>query len=144
MDHLIGSNVLKAYMHGFFVDFRLYEKAKAIANPFAYEEYRKKQLEDKLAAQARSRITSNLPKVNKKLAKQALKSNNDKQKNLLEDPRFKEMFSNPDFEIVEESAEWKLAHPSGSKNKRELESDVEEEEQQAEESDEYSDFDSDS
>lgn len=27
LEHLIGSNLLKAYMHGFFVDLRLYEKA---------------------------------------------------------------------------------------------------------------------
>jgi ribosome biogenesis protein ENP2 len=26
LDHLIGTNVLKAYMHGFFIDLRLYEK----------------------------------------------------------------------------------------------------------------------
>ena len=26
LGHLIGSNVLKAYMHGFFIDVRLYEK----------------------------------------------------------------------------------------------------------------------
>ncbi|RUP51044.1 hypothetical protein BC936DRAFT_150153 [Jimgerdemannia flammicorona] len=28
LEHLIGSNVLKAYMHGFFVDLRLYEKVR--------------------------------------------------------------------------------------------------------------------
>jgi ribosome biogenesis protein ENP2 len=38
LDHLIGTNVLKAYMHGFFIDLRLYEKAKAIANPFQFDE----------------------------------------------------------------------------------------------------------
>lgn len=28
LDHLIGTDTLKAYMHGFFVDLRLYEKVK--------------------------------------------------------------------------------------------------------------------
>jgi ribosome biogenesis protein ENP2 len=28
MEHLIGSNVLKAYMHGYFMDLRLYEQAR--------------------------------------------------------------------------------------------------------------------
>jgi ribosome biogenesis protein ENP2 len=32
--------MLRAYMHGFFVDNRLYGKAKAIAEPFSYEKYR--------------------------------------------------------------------------------------------------------
>jgi len=35
---LIGTNLLRAYMHGFFMDVRLYNKAKDIANPFAFEE----------------------------------------------------------------------------------------------------------
>ena len=40
MSHLIGTSMLRAYMHGFFVDNRLYGKAKAIAQPFSYEKYR--------------------------------------------------------------------------------------------------------
>lgn len=28
MDHLIGTNLLKAYMHGYFIDLRLYEKVR--------------------------------------------------------------------------------------------------------------------
>ena len=40
MSHLIGTSMLRAYMHGFFVDNRLYGKAKAIAEPFSYEKYR--------------------------------------------------------------------------------------------------------
>ncbi|KAJ2305546.1 Small ribosomal subunit biogenesis, partial [Coemansia sp. RSA 2706] len=46
LTHLIGSPVLKPYMHGFFVDLRLYERAKAIANPFAYDEYRVRQVQE--------------------------------------------------------------------------------------------------
>jgi ribosome biogenesis protein ENP2 len=33
--HLIGSKYLRAYMHGFFMDARLYAEAKAVAEPFA-------------------------------------------------------------------------------------------------------------
>jgi len=36
LSNLIGSSLLRAYMHGYFVDMRLYHKAKAAANPFAY------------------------------------------------------------------------------------------------------------
>jgi ribosome biogenesis protein ENP2 len=56
MDHLIGTNVLRAYMHGFFIDLRLWEKARAIANPFAYEEYLEEQRRTKLEAERASRI----------------------------------------------------------------------------------------
>ncbi|KAJ2797283.1 Small ribosomal subunit biogenesis, partial [Coemansia helicoidea] len=72
--HLVGTPVLKPYMHGFFVDLRLYERAKAIANPFAYEEYRVQRVKEKLAAARESRIraTAKLPKVNRALAARLL------------------------------------------------------------------------
>ena len=56
MDHLIGSDVLKPYMHGYFVDLRLYTKARAIANPFAYAEYRDRLVREKLDKERESRI----------------------------------------------------------------------------------------
>ena len=79
LTHLVGSDTLKPYMHGYFIDLRLYTKAKAIANPFAYAEHRDKLIRDKLAAEQESRIrgakkqsksaeTSGI-KVNKTLAK---------------------------------------------------------------------------
>lgn len=56
MDHLIGTNTLKPYMHGFFVDLRLYTQARAIANPFAYTEYREKLIRERLEKERESRI----------------------------------------------------------------------------------------
>jgi len=44
LGHLLGSPLLRAYMHGFFIDIRLYKKAKALADPFAFEKYRKKKV----------------------------------------------------------------------------------------------------
>ena len=38
--HLIGSNVLKAYMHGYFMELKAYQRLLSIADPFAYEKYR--------------------------------------------------------------------------------------------------------
>jgi len=35
--HLIGTNVLKAYMHGYFMEVRAYSKFLSAANPFAFE-----------------------------------------------------------------------------------------------------------
>jgi|AntAceMinimDraft_12_1070368.scaffolds.fasta_scaffold93786_1 ribosome biogenesis protein ENP2 len=66
MSHLVGTAMLRAYMHGFFVDNRLYGKAKAIAEPFSYEKYRSQKVEEKLAAERATRITvkKKAPKVN--------------------------------------------------------------------------------
>lgn len=36
MDQLIGSNVLKPYMHGFFVDLQLYEKVRLLYPVLSY------------------------------------------------------------------------------------------------------------
>lgn len=64
LDHLIGTSVLRAYMHGYFVDLRLYEKAKSIANPFAYEEYLEEQRRAKLEAERAGRIKANSSALN--------------------------------------------------------------------------------
>ena len=40
---MIGTNMLRAYMHGFFLDNRLYGKAAALAAPFSYDAYRQQK-----------------------------------------------------------------------------------------------------
>ncbi|EOY09010.1 Embryo sac development arrest 7 [Theobroma cacao] len=50
LTNLIGTNLLRAYMHGFFIDYRLYKKAKALADPFAYETYIEQRKQEKLEA----------------------------------------------------------------------------------------------
>lgn len=69
LEHLIGTNVLRAYMHGYFVDLRLYEKAKSIANPFAYEEYLAEQRRTKLEAERAGRIKAGSSALNKATSK---------------------------------------------------------------------------
>ncbi|KAJ0077949.1 hypothetical protein Patl1_37118 [Pistacia atlantica] len=73
---LIGTNLLRAYMHGFFIDYRLYKKAKATADPFAHETYKEEQKQRKLKEQRASRITlkRKLPKVNCGLAARILEN----------------------------------------------------------------------
>ncbi|GBB97896.1 hypothetical protein RclHR1_00310024 [Rhizophagus clarus] len=149
MDQLIGSNVLKPYMHGFFVDLQLYEKAKLISNPFAYADYREKMIKEKLEKEreSRIRITKKLPKVNKELANRLIKSSEKKRKNeegktttvaavdevnnLLKDDRFVELFTNPEYEIDEQ---YDLLHPT-NKNLRK-DSDENDEDEQMNESEE--------
>lgn len=52
----LGTNLLKAYMHGYFVDIRLYRKAKSVAEPFTYEEYRRKKIREKIESQRVNRV----------------------------------------------------------------------------------------
>ncbi|KAG9295815.1 hypothetical protein G9A89_009044 [Geosiphon pyriformis] len=149
LDHLIGTNLLKAYMHGFFIDLRLYEKAKALANPFAYAEYRQRVIKEKIEKNRESRIqaTKKIPKVNKELASRLLHEEENKKKkskrtavNPLKDERFGELFTNPDYEVDENTIEYRLLHPTVSQKKEYLnEEEQEEEDEETEKSDPESD-----
>jgi len=128
LDNLRGTNCLKAYMHGFFIDVRLYHKAKSIIEPFAYQEYRKNKIRTKLDEERASRIKLNkMPKVNKLLAAKLIdekRRTNDSLSekeivNPLSDDRFASMFSNRDFEVDVESEEYKLLNPVVSKREKE-------------------------
>nr|XP_034840383.1 nucleolar protein 10 [Maniola hyperantus] len=116
LDHLLGTNLLRAYMHGYFVDVRLYKRAKSIADPFAFEEYKKRKIREKIEQERPSRIKveDNLPKVNRDLASRLLESDTRKKKqsaNLLKDDRFKALFENPDFEVDKKADEYRLLNP---------------------------------
>ncbi|XP_020810698.1 nucleolar protein 10 [Drosophila serrata] len=121
MEHLVGTNLLKGYMHGYFMDARLYNKAKAVVEPFAFDRFRKDKIRQEIESERKSRlqIESKLPKVNKELAlkimdEQANPSNSAKQRNvpnLLEDTRFKAMFENADFAVNKEAEEYRLLVP---------------------------------
>ncbi|XP_018415060.1 PREDICTED: nucleolar protein 10 isoform X2 [Nanorana parkeri] len=124
--HLIGSPLLRAYMHGYFIDIRLYLKVKAMVNPFAYEDYRREKIRQKIEETRAQRVQiKKLPKVNKELALKLLEEEEDerplqkkKQKqmpNILSDDRFKAMFENPDFQVDEKSDEFRLLNPLVSK-----------------------------
>eukprot|EP00899_Mesostigma_viride_P002570 jgi/Mesvir1/12313/Mv00509-RA.1 len=127
LSHLIGTDLLRAYMHGFFLDARLYKKAVGLVDPFAYERYRDAKVQERLEKERATRITvkKRLPKVNKEVAAKFLdletKQGGDKKtekakdvaQRMLHDPRFGSMFTNKDFEIDPESDEFKLLHSSG-------------------------------
>lgn len=149
--HLIGSPLLRAYMHGFFMDIRLYHKVKTMANPFAYEEYRKDKIRQKIEESRTQRVQlKKLPKVNKELAMKLMEeselSTRKKRKkgnavdNLLMDDRFKVMFENPDYQVDERSEEFRLLNPIvsqvGEKRRKKLSQLVQQEEQQDEEEEE--------
>jgi len=64
---LIGTPMLKGYMHGYFIDVKLYTKLRAVSKPFEYEEHRKKRIREKMEEKRESRIIAQkrLPKVRK-------------------------------------------------------------------------------
>jgi ribosome biogenesis protein ENP2 len=129
LSHMIGSDLLRAYMHGFFMDIRLYNKLKQVSDPFAYDTYRKQKIDEKIKSKREERITfqKRLPKVNKDLAerliatpalaKQINKDENNADKayaNPIGDDRFSKLFQSTDFEIDETSSEFQLRFPQGS------------------------------
>ncbi|XP_075149787.1 nucleolar protein 10 lethal (2) 34Fd [Haematobia irritans] len=121
LEHLIGSNLLKAYMHGYFIDARLYNKAKTIVDPFAFDRFRKEKIRQEIESERKPRLQLNtkLPKVNQELALKIIdeqsnptaKQASKQVPNLLEDNRFKAMFENTDFNIDKNAEEYKLLAP---------------------------------
>ena len=129
--NLIGTPLLRGYMHGFFVDAALYAKLQAVSQPAAFEEWRKAKVKERLDAKRTSRISfqKELPTVNRALAERLLKMGGKKKKkeeeeeeeeegkaggkNPLGDDRFASLFTRTDFQVDEESAEFKLRNPNG-------------------------------
>lgn len=139
ISNLVGTPLLRGYMHGFFMDINLYNRVRAVANPFEYEEYRKKKLKERLDKKRASRIApkENVSKhaVNPELATRLMGKSGGRTKvgkeagEILTDSRFGNLFTNPDFQIDEEDENFKLRNPSGvaaSKRRRnDLDSDEE-------------------
>lgn len=131
LNHLVGSNLLRAYMHGFFMDMKLYNRVRAVADPFAYEKYVESKVKEKIDAKRETRISMKrrLPNVNKGLAEVLLKQGKLKKQvselsakgdtdaltetmaNPLADDRFKSLFTNKDFEIDTNSNEFVRLNP---------------------------------
>lgn len=98
IEKMIGTPYLRAYMHGFFVDARLYDKVRALARPNEFEEYRKQRIQENIAKRRESRITmaKGQPTVNQEFAKRL--GETEKGQAALLDGRFGAMFQNPAFE----------------------------------------------
>ena len=130
---LIGTPLLKGYMHGYFIEIKLYNKLRAVSKPFEYEEYRLSKIKDKINEKRSSRITprKRLPKVNKQLAEKLLfhqNANNKKNSNgtsstsnnpeELVDDRFAALFKREDFQQDETSSEFILRNPTAAQRKK--------------------------
>ena len=57
MEKMLGTRYLRPYMHGYFVDMRLYKKMKAVANPISFKDYVRERVKARRAKVLESRIT---------------------------------------------------------------------------------------
>ncbi|KAG7887864.1 hypothetical protein KL936_003882 [Ogataea polymorpha] len=123
ISHLIGTKVMRAYMHGYFIDTELYDKVNLIANPNAIQDQREREIKKRVEKERESRIRSTGAisntkiKVNKDYAtKLGQKLGSETAEQVVNDDRFKEMFEDPMFQIDEESHDYKQLNPvKGSK-----------------------------
>jgi len=121
---LIGTRFIKPYMHGYFMDWKLYKKLKTVSDPFAYEKYLEDRKQDKLTKMLGDRIIMNRNKklkVNSKFAEEIEnKKDNDKDgkitEGVLTDSRFDRLFKDKNFEIDYASEQYRSSHPSRKKN----------------------------
>ncbi|EJD54830.1 WD40 repeat-like protein [Auricularia subglabra TFB-10046 SS5] len=147
LDALLGTPALRPYMHGFFIKLALYDAARVIADPFVYEDARRKKVQEKMDKLADSRIRAkktNAPKVNAALADRVraeeeraerkrkrregravekegegdVEGKDATGKSLLVDSRFSAVFEDPEFAVDEQSREYQLLNPSAAAQKR--------------------------
>lgn len=119
LDHLVGkTNLLRPYMHGYFVAAKLYDQARLIANPYIWEEERAKRVKEKVEKERSSRIRGiKKVKVNQKLAdkilqRQEKRAKVDTEAGVLGDSRFGKIFEDEEFKVDETSYEFRALNPS--------------------------------
>ncbi|WFD31846.1 Small ribosomal subunit biogenesis [Malassezia sp. CBS 17886] len=127
LTHLVGTALLRPYMHGYFLSLRLYERARLLAHPTEYEEAKQRAVDAKLQRAAESRVhTAAKPqrparsvRVNRALAEKLVQKDDAPRAEgsapaLLDDPRFRELFTNPEFQVDESTREFALLNPSSA------------------------------
>jgi ribosome biogenesis protein ENP2 len=119
LSHLVGTtNLLRPYMHGYFVASRLYEEARLIANPYIWDDERTRRVKEKVEKERASRIRGGKKvKVNQNLVDKMLKRQERRQtvnqdKGILGDDRFGKLFEDEDFAVDERSREFQALNPS--------------------------------
>ncbi|KAH6640489.1 WD40-repeat-containing domain protein [Chaetomium tenue] len=119
LDHLIGkTNLLRPYMHGYFVAAKLHDQARLIANPYIWEEERAKRVRERVEKERSTRIRGvKKVKVNQKLAdkilqRQERRAKVDIEAGVLGDSRFGKIFEDEEFKVDETSYEFRALNPS--------------------------------
>jgi len=132
--NLIGTNFIKPYMHGYFMDWKLYKKLKSVADPFAYDKYLEERKQEKFNKLFGERIVLNRnkkAKVNSKLLEEAENTDNKDEtgllKNVVNDSRFEKLFKDKNFEIDFNSEHFKNSKAATGKAKNKNQSAIKEE-----------------
>jgi ribosome biogenesis protein ENP2 len=119
LGHLVGTtNLLRPYMHGYFVASKLYEQARLIANPYIWDEERTKRVKERVEKERASRIRGNKKvKVNQNIVDKMLKRQERREKvdegmGVLGDERFGKLFEDEEFAVDENSREFQMLNPS--------------------------------
>lgn len=123
LDHLIGSPLLRAHLHGYFMDIRLYRKAASAKPANRLENMKKDMIRKQIEAQreGRVKIETKVPKINKELFMKLKMDEEDSKKKkkgsgeLLEDDRFGALFTDDRFEVDKEDENYRLINPVVSK-----------------------------
>lgn len=58
LSNLLGTSMLRAYMHGYFIDIRLYNRARTLTQPQAYESYKRRKVRGKLRSTDKTHVFS--------------------------------------------------------------------------------------
>lgn len=141
LEDLIGTNVLRAVMHGYYMNTQLYTRAKLIANPFDMDDFRKRKLKEKIKEQNQRGIeTKKLPKVNREMFERLKETETEGRKNevaaaqkILKDDRFSSLFASHDFEIDKDSETYQLVNPVMSRMDKKKQRQKRDEEQEEKE-----------
>ncbi|ODV62712.1 ribosome biosynthesis protein ENP2 [Ascoidea rubescens DSM 1968] len=132
LTHLIGSKVLRSYMHGFFINSELFDKVNLISQNSrqSIQDVKRKEVDKRIDKERESRIKSSLSndinsrhkniKVNKELVSKLNDKKHGKRviEDIVADNRFKDMFEDPEYQIDEESFEYKQLNPTKSTKDR--------------------------
>ncbi|KAL4470292.1 hypothetical protein ABPG74_011903 [Tetrahymena malaccensis] len=139
--NLLGTPMLKPHLHGYLMHMKLYNKLKTKADVFNFQEYKQKEVAKKLEESNKSRLIAQPQKVkvNQEILDDLKEKSNKGKKDvdpfftLVEDDRFKNMFTKDEFAVDKNNEAYIRAHPSekGRKVRQKLQ-DMENEEIEAE------------
>ncbi|KAA0156830.1 hypothetical protein FNF29_00940 [Cafeteria roenbergensis] len=114
LSHLVGTPLLHAYMHGFYIDRKLYQRAIAAADPDAYSRWQASkrakaaEKEDRILLQQPRRRTKVNHALAAKLQAAAAAAGPDGEEgggpSLVGDDRFGKVFSDPAFAVDDDAA----------------------------------------
>ena len=120
--HLIGSKKLKSHLHGFTMKAKVYDAIKAQADGFDYETYKKEKIQEAIENKLKDKIyvKQDKIKINDKLYHKMKDKKDKKQKNGdgVLDKRFSKLFNNKDFEINEDTDNYKIRNNPKRVNKK--------------------------